>query len=239
MSNAKSTTLYDVLGVKPDASKEEIQRAYRKAAMREHPDRRGGSTEGFQKVQRAGDTLLDDEKRAAYDATGDETPANPAESLEARVRGMFADVVANGVLMGGEAFDEAWRKTLEEVRKVGATIKADIEKVESKLASFDAAAAKIKHSGEKHNTFAADIGAIVRDKLSLRLRQLQADNELVSGVIERAEQYTVEPPPLNPFGADYDSLEKRMMEAFRATQASTNRKSPFTNNFGSSYGPQR
>lgn len=57
---------YDALGVTESASEEEIKKAYRKLAMKHHPDR-GGDAKEFQKVQEAYDTLSDKEKRSAYD----------------------------------------------------------------------------------------------------------------------------------------------------------------------------
>lgn len=45
-------TPYEILGVSPDVSKDEIKAAYRRACMRTHPDR-GGSAEDFKAVQDA------------------------------------------------------------------------------------------------------------------------------------------------------------------------------------------
>ena len=66
-------TLYDTLGVKKDASTEEIKKAYRKLAAQYHPDRNPGDAsaeEKFKEVQNAYDTLSDPEKRKAYDSFG-------------------------------------------------------------------------------------------------------------------------------------------------------------------------
>ena len=40
--------LYNILGIKSTASKEEIKKAYRKASLKHHPDR-GGNAEEFKK----------------------------------------------------------------------------------------------------------------------------------------------------------------------------------------------
>ena len=66
-------TLYDTLGVKKDASADEIKKAYRKLAATYHPDKNPGDAaaeEKFKEVQNAYDTLSDPEKRKQYDAFG-------------------------------------------------------------------------------------------------------------------------------------------------------------------------
>jgi curved DNA-binding protein CbpA len=65
-------TLYDKLGVQPNATEEEIKRAYRKAAMRWHPDRNAGAEEAaraaFQDIKDAYSILSDPTQRQVYDA---------------------------------------------------------------------------------------------------------------------------------------------------------------------------
>lgn len=60
---------YEVLGVKKDASADEIKKAFRKAAIEHHPDR-GGDEAKFKEVNEAYEVLKDGSKRQRYDQFG-------------------------------------------------------------------------------------------------------------------------------------------------------------------------
>lgn len=64
---------YKILGVKKDASREEVQRAYRKLARKFHPDvnKDKDAEEKFKKINEAKEVLQDPEKRKLYDAYGE------------------------------------------------------------------------------------------------------------------------------------------------------------------------
>ena len=69
-----AANLYQTLGVKRDASIEEIRKAYRKLARKHHPDVNPGNKtaeETFKAISTAYEVLSDDKKRAAYDEFGD------------------------------------------------------------------------------------------------------------------------------------------------------------------------
>ena len=67
----KETELYDILGVKPSATSNEIKKAYYKLARETHPDKVGGTDplakEKFQKVGNAYQILIDAGNRKKYD----------------------------------------------------------------------------------------------------------------------------------------------------------------------------
>jgi len=69
----KKRDYYEVLGVGRDASEEEVKRAYRKLAVKFHPDKNPDdphAEEKFKELGEAYDVLMDSDKRAAYDRFG-------------------------------------------------------------------------------------------------------------------------------------------------------------------------
>ena len=63
---ATKRSFYDVLGVKKDASQDDIKKAFRKLAVKYHPDN-GGDTKKFSEISEAYETLSDPKKRREYD----------------------------------------------------------------------------------------------------------------------------------------------------------------------------
>lgn len=61
-------TLYDILGLTPQASTDEIKSTYRKIVLKHHPDK-GGNAEAFRELTHAYSVLSDPEQRSLYDTT--------------------------------------------------------------------------------------------------------------------------------------------------------------------------
>lgn len=69
----KETKLYDTLSIKPDVSQDDIKKAYRKAALKWHPDKNkdnANAAEKFKECSQAYEILSDPEKRKIYDQYG-------------------------------------------------------------------------------------------------------------------------------------------------------------------------
>lgn len=81
---------YEVLGVARSASEDEIKKAFRKAAVKHHPDKEGGDEAKFKEINEAYEVLKDKQKRQRYDqfghagvggATGGGAQGNPFEGF--------------------------------------------------------------------------------------------------------------------------------------------------------------
>jgi curved DNA-binding protein len=96
---------YDIMGVKRDATQDEIKRAYRKLARKYHPDvsKERGAEEKFKEVGEAYEVLKDPEKRAAYDQLGSQWEAgqdfHPPPGWDAGFE--FSDTGEGGPDLGG------------------------------------------------------------------------------------------------------------------------------------------
>jgi curved DNA-binding protein CbpA len=103
---------YALLGIDRRAGSNDLRRAWRRLALRWHPDRAGdGSTATFQKIQAAYAVLADPLSRAAYDRRQGVTPTlargrTPGELLM-RLSGPLQGLLATGVarLAGGDIIE--------------------------------------------------------------------------------------------------------------------------------------
>ena len=70
----KDTKLYDLIGVSPGADDAQIKKAYRKAALKYHPDKNPTeeAAEKFKEISSAYEILSDSQKREMYDQFGEE-----------------------------------------------------------------------------------------------------------------------------------------------------------------------
>src|SRR5437016_8711021 len=106
----KKRDYYEVLGVGRSTSEEEIKRAYRKLAVKFHPDKNPDdphAEEKFKELGEAYDVLMDADKRAAYDRFG-----HAAFEQGGRFRGgfhdpfdIFREVFGGGAGIGGSIFE--------------------------------------------------------------------------------------------------------------------------------------
>ncbi len=106
---------YEVLGVGRDASEADIKKAYRKLALKYHPDRNAGDTTAEEKFKEAAEAyavLADSDKRARYDRFGHAGVGGGAQGFDPTVFTGFEDILGGlGDIFGfGDVFGGGRRR---------------------------------------------------------------------------------------------------------------------------------
>ncbi|XP_037285644.2 dnaJ homolog subfamily C member 30, mitochondrial [Rhipicephalus microplus] len=105
-SSSAKRTYYDVLEVSPRAKQNEIKAAYYRLSMRYHPDKnKGSSSERFQEITTAYDTLSNESLRAHYDDKI--MGSSPQQGLHARKPARRAPMSGRSPIYN---FDEFYRQ---------------------------------------------------------------------------------------------------------------------------------
>ncbi|KAF1841874.1 DnaJ-domain-containing protein [Cucurbitaria berberidis CBS 394.84] len=123
------TAYYDALGVPPTASELEIKKAYRKLAIKLHPDKNPGDETAHAKFQQIGEAyqiLSDDQLRAAYDKYGKEG-AMPSSGFEDPSE-FFT------MIFGGEAFVD-WIGEISLMKDLTKTMEISMREMEEEQAA--------------------------------------------------------------------------------------------------------
>jgi len=90
----KHSKLYTTLGVTSNATEDEIKKAYRKLALKFHPDKNPNAVDKFKEISFAYETLSDKKQRALYDMSGERglkttsggAPSTPSKSTKGKGR---------------------------------------------------------------------------------------------------------------------------------------------------------
>jgi curved DNA-binding protein CbpA len=180
-------TLYNDLGVSPDATTAQIIAAYRRKAKQHHPDA-GGDPVEFAKAQRAAEILRDPEKRARYDATGvaDESPVS--EQVEA------AEVLCNVFRQVRQQFREhGHRVDLALQLKAGLmqlleSLKRERERFENEQRDNDDARHRLRHRGENADFIR---GMLEEEAATIErgLGEVERKGRIFAAALEMAKDY--------------------------------------------------
>ncbi|THH20930.1 hypothetical protein EW146_g499 [Bondarzewia mesenterica] len=96
----KETKFYDLLDVPPDASEADLKKAYRKKALRLHPDK-GGDPDMFKEVTHAYEILSDSQKRSIYDTRGEAGLSESGGMGGMDPQDLFSQLFGGGGFFGG------------------------------------------------------------------------------------------------------------------------------------------
>lgn len=96
------TRYYEILEVEASATDNEIKKAYRKLAMKYHPDKNPDEGERFKEISHAYEVLSDPDARASYDQFGEEGPGGGGAGFGMSADELFANLFGGGGGGGGD-----------------------------------------------------------------------------------------------------------------------------------------
>ncbi len=183
--------LYETLGVGKNASKGEIKSRYRKMAKRFHPDC-GGDTEKFKNICDAYKTLIDDDLRFHYDATGETERVDEGHILKTAMNmisstfiGMFENDKSNDIDYLG-SIRVSCTSSMKEAIKLIKNIKVEIirwKKIKK----------RVKYKGKMIDFIQDSLDAKVRE-LNGRISTEETLIEVMEKVLELLKDYELLPP---------------------------------------------
>lgn len=150
---------YDILGVNKTATLDEIKKAYRKLAMKHHPDRNPGNAEAeelFKQAAQAYEVLSDEKKRATYDQYGHENYQNMGQGGPQMdmndIFKHFGDMFGGG---GGDInFDDLFGQRSARRKKTGPTPQRGHDVVQEVTITLKEAYLGSKHEIAYYHAFA-------------------------------------------------------------------------------------
>lgn len=121
MQNRKD--LYNVLGIQKSASDDEIKKAFKKLAIKYHPDKKGGDAEKFKEINEAYGILSDPNKKKMYDQFGTTEMGEMGNPMDmAGMENIFENLFGFGFGNGGHASSRRKKKPPHKVYELPVTL---------------------------------------------------------------------------------------------------------------------
>lgn len=194
-----STEFYDKLGVSPDATQDQIKKAFRKKAKDLHPDKNPGDKkkeEEFKEIAQIYDTLSDPNARRRYDTDGN------AMNTETFVRQEALGVVISHVLMiilkkGESIFSTEIFKEISQVLKTDGFDHLDkIKAIKKEAKKIDKILSKIVHKhGE--NSFLHQAITAEKNKMLMSISEHKLKIKILKAAKIIVKEYRFNSDPLD------------------------------------------
>jgi len=188
-------TLYEILGLTPEATDADLKAAHRRAVKTHHPDV-GGDPRKFQEAQRAYDILSDPDRRARYDATGVEDEPVVVSDMQRAQSAIAAQIVQ----FIGSADDLNTTDIVAAIRRVFLKQKATHVDacviIDRRLARVDILRDRLERKNDEEGTLAALLSERERDLKSARAKE-QSNIQVLDQALAMLEDYTyrLDPSP--------------------------------------------
>lgn len=206
--NLDAEDLYEVLGLKHGATNAQIRKAYRRASMKYHPDRNGGTEEAkllFQKIKEAYETLSNFSMREFYDNTGRRKPSDSEIEGKARefVHQVFTQAFDVSASNEHPQFEIKYYDPVADVLDAIGNAIRDLHKQRNDLQRTISRHENLrKRFKKKNDDFSkSPLDAILEQKIKKakqRFSLMQMDINVQTKALEFAREYECAPEPREP-----------------------------------------
>ena len=181
---------YKILGVSVDATDTEIKKAYKKLASRYHPDKKTANQDEFLKCKLARDVLLDKDRRAKFDATGEvDDGAKPVDEVEAKMIMLFTSMIDEEKCTGN--IIEA---AVDNCRGVLASLVNELTINDTALKKLEKITGRVKSKCDE-NLFEVVLSDKI-ERLKFNTKKIEHEYDIVEQILKRLEDYDDETPEL-------------------------------------------
>ncbi len=182
------TNPYEILGVRRDATDEQVKAAYRRRAKATHPDS-GGNPEAFSRVQKAYELLLDPVRRKVFDDTGYDVELADPVDLQA--------LIVIEKLVNQLTLDEREPGTFDPLARMRSDLSEEMRKARFSKRELERHASRIEHHLERlEKRPATDIlGSMLRARIkaiSTAIGETEAKIKANERACEMLYDYTYE-----------------------------------------------
>jgi len=210
--------LYKTLNIDPNATKEQIKKAYRNLAHKWHPDKENGDKDKFTDISKAYAVLIDDTARNRYDETGQTDKIDIKKEAQKIILGIFGQIIDSNSIETLQRMDIIlyMRKSINEnIVNVKQSIKK-IYKSEKKLSKL---LKRIKHKKKKKNIFSDLINAKLK-LLSASAKKMEEQIKIFEEGLILLQEYEDEAYDMansiaDLFQADFSERLKEAAKNFR------------------------
>jgi DnaJ-class molecular chaperone len=179
------TSHYETLGVPPGASKETIKKAYHRARAKAHPDREGGDHSKMQLVQRAWETLSDQQKRERYDHTG-EDGSGSEPSIEQKAQQAFSQFLDDW--LESDQFHEPLKLFTSKIIDVKRKIDSALTTARRSLVKIEKRAKVLRRKSKGSDIFKFCVEQKLR-AVRTEIATLEREKQVAEGVTELLKDY--------------------------------------------------
>jgi len=180
-------TLYDDLGVKPEASAGEIKAAYLKKAKEVHPDK-GGSNKDFQEIGKAFAILSNADLRAKYDR-GDTLTEPPPVDVIARnnLAQMFMNHIQDETL--SLEYTPLFELMRQQIKTGQNTLRSGHGKLQKQIERVEIAKKRVKKKAERADEFFDGILMMRIEAIQNQIKSLNTEIEVGDTMLRFLDEY--------------------------------------------------